>query len=218
MVKESHDTTDSINESRVVKAEIITPLHVGDASEKLLKKGMDYFFIDGNLYFVKFNDLLKAAIEKNVRIDTISNLLASNKVEELQSYLFKTLKLDINELSYNIIEDFSENPGNEIRPLSQTNGKPYIPGSSIKGAIRSILFNYLYSKVDERELKVDDYQLERVLLGNFDKSIMRFIRVSDSENLNFEDTGIFKIELYNLYMDNKNWCSKWKTNFKIFAE
>ena len=210
--------TQSINESRIVKAEIITPLHVGDASEKLLKRGIDYFYLDENLYFVKFNDLLKAASEKNVRMDTISNLLASNNSNELQKYLFTTLKLDIRELSYNIIENYGENPGNEIRPLIQTNGKPFIPGSSIKGAIRSILFNYLYYKVDERDLGVDDYQLERALLGNFDQSIMRFIRVSDSDTLTFGDTGVFKIELFNLYAKTKNWASDWKENFKIFAE
>ena len=208
--------TQSINESRIVKAEIITPLHVGDASEKLLKRGMDYFYLDGNLYFVKFNDLLKAASNKNVRMDSISNLLASNDIEGIQKYLFSTLKLDISELSYNIIENFGENPSNEIRPLIQTNGKPYIPGSSIKGAIRSILFHYLDLNNETNGISLE--KLENELLGNFHQSIMRFIRVSDSDTLTFGDTGVFKIELFNLYAKTKNWASDWKENFKIFAE
>lgn len=224
-----------INDSREVTVEIITPVHVGAASEKLMRKGTDYFHMNDTLYFVEFNKLLKAALDKGVRMDTISNLLAEGKINELQTYLFKTLKIDIDELSYNIIEDFSHDPGGEIRPLIQTGlGVPYIPGSSIKGALRSVLFNYLNDIIDnktinewvfdkelnrkvEKERDIRDNELENFLLGKFDQSVMRYIRIFDAF-FGFEDTGIFDIYLFNLYRKGSKWESDWKEKFKIVAE
>lgn len=205
----------SINDSREITVDIITPVHVGTTSEKLMRKGTDFFYVDGNIYFVEFNQLLKVALSKGVRMDTISNLLAENKVNDLQTYLFKTLKIDIEEVSYSVIDN-SFNPGNEIRPLIRTGlGNPYIPGSSIKGALRSVLFNYLYNTENTDGIYPD--KLERELLGNFDQSIMRYIRVYDAPFV-IKNTDVYKVDLFNLYQDKNNWDSNWKEDFNIVAE
>ncbi len=207
----------SINESREVKIEIITPVHVGAASEKLLRKGTDYFFVNNHLYFVDFNKLLKAVLAKGVEMDVVSTHLANGRVEELQTYLFKTLKIDLNSISYDVIENFNYEPGTEIRPLIKTGaGKPYITGSSIKGAVRSVLFNYLFEKVENINAK-SGKELENLLLGKFNESIMRYIRVYDAgfDNL---DTGVNFVHLFNLYNEKTSWESDWKRGFNITAQ
>ena len=223
-----------INDSREVTVDIITPVHVGTTSEKLMRRGTDFFYINGNIYFVEFNELLKAALKKGVRMDTVSNLLAENKVNDLQTYLFQTLKIDIEEVCYSVI-DKRPNPGNEIRPLIRTGlGNPYIPGSSIKGAIRSVLFNYLNELVEDKTIKewvfdrdlnkkvekqrqAKDLELENLLLGKFDQSIMRYIRVYDAPFV-IKNTDVYKVELFNLYQDRNGWDSNWKQDFNIVAE
>jgi CRISPR type III-A-associated RAMP protein Csm5 len=224
----------SINDSREVTVEIVTPVHVGTTSEKLMRRGTDYFYMNNTLYFVELSTLLKAAAKKGVRMDTVSNLLAENRVNDLQTYLFQTLKIDIEEVSYSIIDN-RFNPGNEIRPLIRTGlGHPYIPGSSIKGALRSVLFNYLNDIIDnktitewvfdreanrkvEKTRDVRDTELENFLLGKFDQSIMRYIRVHDAPFV-IKNTDVYKIDLFNLYNNRNTWDSNWKENFDIVAE
>jgi CRISPR type III-A-associated RAMP protein Csm5 len=205
----------SINDSREVTVEIVTPVHVGTTSEKLMRRGTDFFYMNKNLYFVELSTLLKAAAKKGVRMDTVSNLLAENKVNDLQKYLFETLKINIDEVSYSVIDN-SFNPGNEIRPLIRTGlGHPYIPGSSIKGTLRSVLFNYLYDTQNTEGIYPNN--LENELLGRFDQSIMRYIRVYDAPFV-IKDTDVYKIDLFNLYNDTNNWDSNWKKGFNIIAE
>jgi len=205
---------ESINLSREVRAEIITPVHVGAASEKILRRGTDFFWENGKLFLFDFSNLLKAVRAKNVPLGTLTNHLASNKIRELETYLFKTLQVDLESVSYRII-NFSDDPGNEIRPMIRNGaGLPYLPGSSVKGALRSVIFNYLYNEINP---KVNDKGMEKFLLGDYDKSIMRYVRVGDA-HLQNEDTDVWYVNLFNLKNDGKQWKSTWKKGFNLPIE
>jgi CRISPR/Cas system CSM-associated protein Csm5 (group 7 of RAMP superfamily) len=130
--------------------------------------------------------------------------------------LFQTLKIDLEAVSYRTI-NFRSDPGNEVRPMIRNGaGLPYLPGTSIKGALRSVIFKELFSQVDTRDVR-DDRTLENTLLGNFDKSIMRYVRVSDAYMQN-DNTDVWYINLFNLKNNGRNWESTWKSGFNVPVE
>jgi hypothetical protein len=53
------------------------------------------------------------------------------------------------------------------------------------------------------------------LLGDFDQSIMRFIRPTDVE---LGKTALSHVSLFNLYADGSSWESDWKDGFQINLE
>jgi hypothetical protein len=208
--------SDSINLGKEVSVEIITPVHVGGASEKVMKRGVDFFWRQNKLMLFNISDLLKVLLAKNIGLQNITNLLADNRVRELEGYIFDTLKVQSTDFTFKELKTSSE-PGNEIRPLVRNGtGNPYIPGSSIKGALRSVIFNNLYrhgSVPGSDYTKVDD-----LVLGKFDRSIMRFIRVGEPVFTN-HTTDIGGIDLFNLYrLNNGDWESNWKNGFNLWVE
>ena len=96
-------------------------------------------------------------------------------------------------------------------------GRPFIPGSSIKGAIRSMLFHYLFGK--EKDFKKRDwleqaankrikgFVLDKNVLGEFEGSLMRFIHCSD---VYFKDLSIVNTKVFNLHKALGAWEGGWK--------
>ncbi len=216
--------SNTLNETKTVKIEIVSPVHVGGASEKIWQSAMDFFDYNDCIYFVEIDKLLGVLRDKNVRFDQYSTLLERRDVKGLKDYLFKDLKIDPADLGQRKMVPISRDPGNEIRPMVRNGmGLPYLPGSSLKGALRSVLFTYLYKELRPFTKYQDGQdksgtQLENELLGEFDESIMRYFRVSDA-HFTDADCDIWLIYLFNLYSNNRGgWCSDWKNKFSITTE
>jgi CRISPR type III-A-associated RAMP protein Csm5 len=216
---------ESINLSKTITLRVLSPLHIGDSSEKLMIKGIDFFYHDNTIYVVDEQKLFTALQTKNVNFNDYANLVAKGNSEDLQDYLFNQLKINPKEISKRSFEN-TKTPNREIRPFIRTGlNIPYIAGSSLKGAIRSIIFHTLNNSVekkrfDERKkefIKVTDWELEKFLLGGFEDSITKFIKVYDA-NLQDTDLQISCIELFNLYNRLGTWESDYKKGFEIFLE
>lgn len=116
--------------------EVLTPVHIG-SGVKLTNK-IDFKISEDKqrLTIINQSDLIKY-LEENP--DEIENFL-SNKLEKL--------KKTPDGKTYNI-------NGNYVGEIYQFerdgNGKPYIPGSSIKGAIRTSILAKLFSDLSEEE-------------------------------------------------------------------
>lgn len=234
-----------INENRLVGIEIITPVRIGTPSDQLLQEGIDFFYREKILYYIDFDKLLHAVQEKGDSFSVISHNVATNNVRALEGYIFETLKIPIDSITSKK-EPLKDRPNQEIYPFVRNGqGVPYIPGSSIKGAIRSVLFKYLYQDILNEEVtetvrewdavkkrkvskekiltpnKYNSRKYEDKVLGKIQNNIMRFIRVGDthfeSENL---ETNF--IDLFNLYSyqdgNYKGWESEWKDKVSITAQ
>lgn len=96
----------------------------------------------------------------------------------------------------------------EINELIKTAGRPYIPGSSIKGAMRTSLTR----KLDEEDVYLNalenavrnriadkncDNQAEESLFGTPYTSPFRFLRVSDTDPADFRDLELTSIKVLN---------------------
>ena len=70
--------------------------------------------------------------------------------------------------------------------------QPYIPGSSLKGSLRTAYLNYLANELKHRLDVEKPKELEEKLLGgSFEKDPFRFIKISDFRPLQQVETKIF---------------------------
>jgi len=81
--------------------------------------------------------------------------------------------------------------------------KPIVPGSSVKGAIRSILLKEFLS--GSKPSRLD----ERQIFGSSTDGdeFMRFIKISDAD---FEKTKLMNTKIFNLYKDGSSFKGGWK--------
>lgn len=183
---------ETINKKYDLKIEVLTPLSIGAGSEKDWVKGVDFVVNKGKIY--KLN--LKKIVKEGVNIDRLTSFFASKNEQGIINL--------ITEPKLEKVSDFvmplpADSP-NDIKAFvkNQLTGKPILAGSSLKGAIRSILFDYL------RDSELDEKQV----FGSSVKGdeFMRFIKISDAE---FDGTSLVNTKIFNL-QNKKDWEGGWK--------
>ena len=175
-----------------IELEVITPLSVGAGNDNEWMRGIDFVQKDGKVYVL---DIQKAA-EQGVDIGKLTNLflnydekgicnLIGDKLELVSRYIFKS-PVSTN----NFIKSFLR---------TQLYGKPVVAGSSLKGSVRSALFNHLRDKEKTNE----------EVFGNMKDGtdLMRFIRIADIE---MPSTALINTKLFNLRKDGSEWSGGWK--------
>lgn len=182
----------SVNEVYPLDIVVLTPLHVGCGTEKDWAKGLDYVQKNGKVYHLSQKKMLEF-------IDV--STLASTLINKDDVLLMKILAGNLEKVSDRIYEmkSISEN---DIRTFLKNglDNRPVLPGSSLKGALRSILFSFLKSESQMKEEEV----FGRASNGD---EFMRFIKVSDST---FEKTGLINTKIFNLFEVNGSWEGGWK--------
>lgn len=175
-----------------IELEVITPLSVGAGNDNEWVKGLDFVQKDGKVYVIDMQKVAAAGID----VGALTTLflksddrgiiqLLGNKIDELSRYVF----------------DLPAKTDNNIKTFLRTQfyDKPLVAGSSIKGSIRSALFNYL---------RTDEQKNEDVFGTMKDGTdFMRFVRVGDVE---MPSTVLVNTKLFNLRKENTEWLGGWK--------
>jgi len=184
---------EGINKKYEIEIEVLTPLSIGAGAEKDWVRGIDFVVEKGKIYKLNIKKIAKARVDPTRLASCFAskneggviNLITREKLESVSDAVIP-LPCD----SQNDVKAFVKN---------QLNGKPILAGSSLKGAIRSILFTYLRSN----ETK------EKDVFGSPDKGdeFMRFIKISDSE---FEKTSLLNTKIFNLRQSKGQWVGGWK--------
>lgn len=170
--------------THAVKMEVMTPVHVGMGTEKSLIRGLD-FDVNGRAFRVFDQGQLLKKLDKN-SLSIVSSFLAQANYEDMRQYLTKKNVLDDISTLYESVSDFLG--ANEIRTTIRNGvGKCYIPGSSIKGAIRSVLAANLWNR------RHGDLN-ETSVLGGINDSLLRFLQVTDCMLEN--QPMIFPVKIY----------------------
>ncbi len=175
-----------------IELEVITPLSVGAGNDNEWVKGLDFVQKEGKVYVIDMQKVAAAGVDVEafttlfLKSDNsgISQLLGS-KIGELSRYVF----------------DLPVKTDNNIKTFLRTQfyDKPLVAGSSIKGSIRSALFNYL---------RTDEQKNEEVF-GNMKDGtdFMRFIRIGDVE---MPSTILVNTKIFNLRGHGSDWQGGWK--------
>ncbi len=175
-----------------IELEVITPLSVGAGNDNEWVKGLDFVQKEGKVYVIDMQKVAAAGVDVEaltalfLKSDDlgISQLLGS-KISELSRYVF----------------DLSAKTDNNIKAFLRTQfyDKPLVAGSSIKGSIRSALFNYL---------RTDEQKNEEVFGTMKDGTdFMRFIRIGDVE---MPSTVLVNTKIFNLRGHGSDWQGGWK--------
>ena len=207
--------TETFNTNHALEIEILSPVHIGAGKEKDWFKGVDYVQEGDEIRLLNKDHLFNPDVLDRKEFNTLLTYLEQNNHQKL--YKFLDDYFDWKEITLRSFYIQNENP-TEIKSLIRNgNGTPYLPGSSIKGALRSVLFRYLHRHtVPNRQ----DDRLENELLGTFDRSLSRYLRPSDAEPIDGDVSALYNLRLYNLYgrRDNVGWEGDLKNNLPITAE
>ena len=132
-----------------LKLETITPLFIGSGFRF---SGMDYFFYENKIYFLNLDKVIHLLGEgntvrqkakwlrdfirynfKNNRVDNKDELFTKSVIQEIISKRLYEREVIVDDPEY------FKTHYTKILEFIRTKGKPYIPGSSIKGALRTAI-------------------------------------------------------------------------------
>lgn len=186
------------------KIKTLTPVHIGNG-ETLSPYG-DYIKDEDYIYIIdysKLEDYLRNSDRSEKRIDEfveiISKQAAGNKSDRYTiKNFFENNQLNFKEFSSAKIKLVGKINNEEISQTIKTGNRPIIPGSSIKGAIRTAL---LYSHLQE-----DGYKFHKMnrgynggeTFGKYGDDKMKYLHVSDSSPLDPESMIILHTDRWNL--------------------
>ena len=175
-----------------IELEVVTPLSVGAGNDNDWMRGIDYIQKDGKVYILD----IKKAVEKGIDIERLTSLfdhsdekgisiLIGNKIEDVSRLIFNSPVY-----TTNAIKSFLR---------TQLFGKPIVAGSSLKGSVRSALFQYLR----------DNERTNEEVFGNIKDGtdFMRFVHIADIE---MPKTILVNTKLFNLQKDGTEWTGGWK--------
>ncbi len=192
-----------------VKIETLVPVHIG--SGNMLQNNTDFIVSGkGDDKFIHIIDERK--ILELIGEEHVDNWLLSIEKKEPTLDLVKRFapSSNIEEFSKQRITCFASNikPSDTLKEIVHNGtGLPYIPGSSIKGAIRTAILGSLSGVIDQKEEKISNRgrvkadKIEKELFGNDPNSdIFRFIRVGDAY---FGNDSVVALRLINLNIRNR---------------
>ena len=117
-----------------IELEVITPLSVGAGNDNEWVKGLDFVQKDGKVYVIDMQKVTAAGVD----VEALTALFLKSD----DSGICQLLGSKICELSRYVF-DLPVKTENNIKTFLRTQfyDKPLVAGSSIKGSIRSALFN-----------------------------------------------------------------------------
>ena len=173
-----------------MKLETITALHIG--SGDILQKDSDFVFgIDTEersvVYVINPRKVLALIGEENVDAWTVAIENGRSTEDIVKLY---APKASITDYSLHAIDSYLSSPAQQIKEFIRDGfDRPYIPGSSIKGAIRTAVLSSIAQAMNETDffenVKNKGYitpnTLEAKVLGrNPNNDVFRYVRVSDA--------------------------------------
>jgi CRISPR-associated protein Csm5 len=185
-----------ISEKIPCSIEVLTPVHIGSGVK--LTEGIDFIKTEQSVQIVSQSELMQYLENNPDELDRFIkgnyNLNSLSEVPEGKTYLINIYRArEINEFERNGF------------------GKPYIPGSSIKGSLRTIILKKIFDDLDENEKqnllsKVNNPKKEwasepivkKMFGDDSNHNLMRTLEIFDAE---FEDVDLSKVLILSLIND-----------------
>uniref|UniRef100_A0A7C4U7Q5 CRISPR system Cms protein Csm5 n=1 Tax=candidate division WOR-3 bacterium TaxID=2052148 RepID=A0A7C4U7Q5_UNCW3 len=178
---------------------ILSPIHIGDGSEI---EPLNYVIKNGKLYKIRLEEFIYSL--DNDKKNIILNLMKENNLKGIRKFIkdnidlqkFREYIVDVSRNVQSLYEEKFEDLNNQLIliPFIRSSNIPYIPGSSLKGAIRTAVLNELDKpeyKDEEISERNKSKNVEGIILNTFDinrkgekfykpdKDPFRFIKVKD---------------------------------------
>lgn len=193
---------------------ILTPVHIGAGSEKYWHNNLDYYCQSGRTFVLNQRKIATALSSRELS-DWSAKIASGESSSFLELFFTKRNPIDFSDFSFLI----SPKPVDDIRTFIRNgNGLAYLPGSSLKGAIRSVVFNSLLktNKIKERKIIGKETRYERLIkpteyenavFGNISNNLLHLLQISDAH---FGTTVLKHTKTFNLVNSNEVWEEGWK--------
>lgn len=187
------------NKRYYIELEVLTPLSVGAGNENDWVCGVDYVIKDGKVYVID--------MERAARLGIDVERLALAFAQSDQRAIINLMGNRLEQASSRVFEAPVETT-NPIKSFLRTQlmDKPVVPGSSLKGAIRSCLFNNFHGPYQDGE---DVKGINDTVFGTMKEGdvFTRFIHVGD---IVMPSTALVNTKLFNLRGRGDDWNGGWK--------
>ncbi len=188
---------------------LLTPVHIGAGEEKNLSHVSDYYLDEATdevcyIDHARLEAFMRDYLDPKQIMDDLVRRIRSEQSQAQDKYGIKAF-----------LEDYSANPAEFVRervpvlspetlksqmiqPTVRNAGKPYIPGSSLKGAIRTALLYHELIGTQKNELQNELAKIKQLqwrdaqkglsrfldeLYGRYAQDTFRFLRISDTSTL-----------------------------------
>lgn len=195
------------------KIEILSPLHIGNGNEI---PPVEYV-MDKRFYRIDMESLFR-----DEKFD-VDSFIENAKFDSF--YLGEFYKdVAMKHILYSMEMSDDVKAKSNVREFIKTGGKPYIPGSSIKGAIRTALMWYVlkeYRDIYEEahhhirdilygnnkpDRRYVDNKIEREIFGKDPQhDIMKFFHISDSSMVGYEKMRVENIKILTTRRQGYSW-------------
>ena len=183
--------------------ETLSPLHIGMSSDKDYLQGFDYLY-DSSTGEINFLEIDKIFSELDKReIELVSSFLANRENFKFKEFLNKKDFLRPPFIDFRKSQKIKISGDGTIKRFHLNGlGKLILPGSSVKGSIRSIFLN---------TLQKGKFFNEKDIFGRIDQNLMRFLQVSDAD---FTQTKIYPFKVFSADGKPDDGVGKWKNHRK----
>ena len=173
-----------------LKLRTVSPIHVGAAQEKHLTRGVDYLVKDDRIYFLD-----EKKIVKDFDLHRYVTALSNRDLDKL-------LRPKGIEKYAHTVASVSGEVGADIKKhiIDPLSSQLYTPGTSLKGALRSVLYNR--SKAPYHRNETDTF-------GRIDEDPFRYLQVGDSR---FSESKFYNSKTFNLIKDGSSFYGGWKNS------
>ena len=183
------------------KIQTLTPVNIG--SGEVLSQFSDYVYEDGFVYYLDHDLMLKELLDKSNSEETIDKfvLIVKKQAKGNQKDRFKLKAfLDDAGLDYKkhalkkiaVSDEIKE----QIQLHIKSSGLLYIPGSSLKGAIRTALISSLFT--DSEDVYKKKKYIGEDIFGRFGDDELKYLLISDTMPFSPKSLGIAKFYKFNL--------------------
>ncbi len=143
-----------------IKATVITPVSIGNGHQ--LSPYKDYFIKDGFVHYIDTNKLGQLLAEDEELMDEyvegVANMEGNRSKFDIYSFIKNNLKVNPKEITKRTLFYLGEKTNRKLYIQEITKapiGYPYLPGSSIKGALKTAyLFEYLINDSQGRAIAI----------------------------------------------------------------
>lgn len=185
--------------SHKVRLTTLSPLFIGAGEEHTLSPYSDYVQRGDSLIYIDTDKLQEAMQGNKALVDAFVNGIRqfdnNRSTFELETFITETLGRKVDDFAARQVRIEGDINKAHLRRFVATAGKPFIPGSSLKGAIRTAtLVDWLLNRKDgEPELgrirsavkegnqnALETMNPERACFGSIKSDVFRHLRISDS--------------------------------------
>jgi CRISPR-associated protein Csm5 len=184
-----------------LKLEVLTAVNIG--SGNVLSQFSDYVYDNGFVYYLDHDRLLQELATKpncDEMIDQFVMIVQNQATGNTQDRFKLKSFLEGNGLDYKKYAlrkiPVSEEIKEQIQLHIKSGNQPYIPGSSLKGAIRTALISHLFSL--EKNLKGRKGYIGEDIFGKYGEDVLKHLLVSDTMPFPEEELRIARFYKINL--------------------